>query len=119
MCVIRGESETEGVWRLNGGQPHPPLPLNSDWEKPGGDGVSLPFFLGLPLRPSPLISVPMRGYGELGESRDAGPEGAGAGAGVWLSQGRALGCVGRGVCKRVKRGGRFPSSSSSWEEERG
>ncbi|KAB0378787.1 hypothetical protein FD755_010365 [Muntiacus reevesi] len=42
----------------------------------------------------------------------------GTGAGGWLSQGRVLGCVGRGVCARVKRGGRFPSSSSSWEEEK-
>lgn len=83
-----------------------------------GDGGSLPFLLGLLLSPPPPTPSLFR-RGDPGSWESPGTVVlGGAGAGGWLSQGRVLGCVGRGVCARVKGGGRFPSSSSSWEEEK-
>lgn len=96
-----------------------PSPLSSDWERPGR-GMAAP-------SPSSSVSYSARhppphlcsdaGIREVGRVPGTLVLG-GAGAGGWLSQGRVLGCVGRGVCARVKWGGRFPSSSSSWEEEK-
>lgn len=45
-CVVRGKSETEGAQRLNGGQPHPPLPLQLRLGKTREETTTpFPFFL--------------------------------------------------------------------------
>ena len=99
LCVVRRESEAEGVRRLNGGQPHPPLPPQLRLGKTReGDGGSLPFLLGLLLRPPPPISVQKRGSGKLG--RVPGPWSWGApGLGAGSAKGGGSDVSG-GVCVR-------------------
>lgn len=96
-CVVRGESETEGAQRLNGGQPHPPLPLQLKLGKTRAETATpFPFFLVSYSTFHPHSLLGGGDPGTWGESRDPGTGGAGAAGG--LSQGRVLGCVGRGVC---------------------
>lgn len=65
LHLVRGESQTEGAQRLNGGQLHLPLPPRL-WER-AGRGTAAPLSPRSPTPPStPNLSVQTRGSGNLG-----------------------------------------------------
>lgn len=93
-----------------------PSPISSDWGKTGENGDSLLFLLSLLRRVPPPSLFRQRDPKTWGESLDPSTGGAGSKGGI--SPGRCTDVSG-GVCVRaLKGGGRFPSSSSSWKEEK-
>lgn len=73
-----------------------PSPLNSGWERLGRGTRLPPLSPRSPTPPATPNLCSEEGIREVGESPGTLVLG-GAGVGGWLSQGRGLGCVGRGV----------------------
>lgn len=100
LCVVREESETGGGPEVTWGPASSSPPPSTQTGKDPGRGRRLPLLSApSPTLPSTPISVQTRGSGNLGIVPGPWPGGAGAGGG--FSQGRVLGCVGRGVCARA------------------
>lgn len=97
LCVARGESGSEGVRRLNGDQPHPPLPRSAQTGKdPGGGWRPTPLSPRAPTPPSTSNLRSDEGTWELGEGPGTLALGAPALGRAWPRAGARMcreGCV--------------------------